>query len=82
MTNIYVGNLPYGASDNELEEIFSAHGTVDKASVIIDRASGRSRGFGFVEMSNDDEAQAAIEAVNGLDIDGRKLTVNEAKPRS
>ena len=82
MTNIYVGNLPYGASDNELEKIFSAHGTVDKASVIIDRASGRSRGFGFVEMSNDDEARAAIEAINGFEMDGRQLTVNEAKPRS
>ncbi len=82
MTNIYVGNLPYGASDSGLEEIFSAHGTVDKASVIIDRATGRSRGFGFVEMSNDDEARTAIEAVNGFEMDGRQLTVNEAKPRS
>ena len=82
MTNIYVGNLPYGTSDSELEEIFSAHGAVDKASVIIDRASGRSRGFGFVEMSSDDEARAAIEAVNGLEMDGRNLTVNEAKPRN
>ncbi len=82
MMNIYVGNLPYGASDSELEEVFGAHGNVDKASVIIDRASGRSRGFGFVEMASDDEARAAIEALNGFEMDGRNLTVNEAKPRN
>lgn len=81
MTNIYVGNLPYDASDSTLEEVFAAHGAVDKASVIIDRDSGRSRGFGFVEMSNDDEAQAAIAALNDFEMNGRKLTVNEAKPR-
>jgi len=81
MTNIYVGNLPYGLSDAELEAAFAPYGTVERAKVITDRETGRSRGFGFVEMPNDDEAQAAMEAMNGKDMGDRKLVVNEARPR-
>lgn len=81
MVNIYVGNLPYSTTDNELQELFSPHGEVRKAQVIIDRETGRSRGFGFVEMADDQGAQAAITALNGQDMAGRKLVVNEAKPR-
>ena len=77
--NIYVGNLPYSTTSGELESMFSAHGTVESAQVIMDRATGRSRGFGFVEMTNDDEARAAIEAFDNQDIGGRRLTVNEAR---
>ncbi len=80
--NIYVGNLAYSTTDSSLEEAFGAHGTVERAKVVIDRDSGRSRGFGFVEMSNDEEAKAAIEALNGSDMDGRALNVNEARPRT
>jgi cold-inducible RNA-binding protein len=80
--NIYVGNLPYNMTDSELEQAFAAHGAVDRAKVIIDRNTGRSRGFGFVEMANDDEGRAAIEAMNGQDMDGRALNVNEARPRT
>ena len=79
--NIYVGNLPYNATDDELHSAFSAHGAVGSAKVIIDRATGRSKGFGFVEMDNDSEARAAIEALNGTDMGGRALNVNEARPR-
>ena len=75
---LYVGGLPYSVSDRQLEELFSAHGTVDSARVIIDRMSGRSKGFGFVEMSSQAEAQAAADALNGSDLEGRSLTVNEA----
>lgn len=78
---LYVGNLSYGIRDSDLEDLFSAHGTVQSAQVIMDRDSGRSKGFGFVEMSNDEEAQAAISALNGREIEGRALTVNEARPR-
>ena len=80
--NIYVGNLAYSTTDSSLEEAFGAHGTVERAQVVIDRNSGRSRGFGFVEMPNDEEAKAAIEALNGSDMDGRALNVNEARPRT
>jgi cold-inducible RNA-binding protein len=80
--NIYVGNLPYNTTDNDLEQAFAAHGAVDRAKVIIDRNTGRSRGFGFVEMANDDEGRAAIEAMNGQDMGGRALNVNEARPRT
>ena len=80
--NIYVGNLAYSTTDSSLEEAFGAHGTVERAKVVIDRDSGRSRGFGFVEMPNDEEAKAAIEAMNGSDMDGRALNVNEARPRT
>jgi RNA recognition motif-containing protein len=78
---LYVGNLPYGVSSSDLEQLFSPHGTVQSAEVISDRMTGRSKGFGFVEMASDDEAQSAIAALNGKDHDGRPLTVNEAKPR-
>ena len=81
MKNIYVGNLPFSTNDDDLRELFEAHGAVDRAKVILDRESGRSRGFGFVEMPNDDEATAAIDALNGSDMNGRPLTVNEARPK-
>ncbi|MFA6931467.1 MAG: RNA-binding protein [Lentisphaeria bacterium] len=77
---LYVGNLSYSVSDSELESMFAQFGQVDSARVISDRDSGRSKGFGFVEMANDNEAEAAIEALNGKDSNGRALTVNEAKP--
>lgn len=78
--NIYVGNLSYSTTSDELERLFSEHGQVDSAAVIMDRDTGRSRGFGFVEMP-DDAARKAIEALNGAEIGGRKLNVNEARPR-
>jgi RNA recognition motif-containing protein len=78
---LYVGNLSYNVDSSELEQLFGAHGTVQSAEVISDRMTGRSKGFGFVEMSTDEEAQAAIAALNGQDNNGRALTVNEAKPR-
>ena len=81
MKNIYVGNLPYSTTDTELESLFAQHGQIGRASVVIDRETGRSRGFGFVEMPNDEEGNKAIEAMNGFDMGGRKLVVNEAKPR-
>lgn len=79
---LYVGNLGFGVSNADLEQMFSAHGTVESAQVIEDRSTGQSKGFGFVEMGSDAEAQAAITALNGQDRDGRALTVNEAKPRA
>jgi RNA recognition motif-containing protein len=79
--NIYVGNLSYGVEDAELEQLFAEYGTVDRAKVIMDRDTGRSKGFGFVEMPDDDEAQAAMDALNGFEHDGRALRVNEARPR-
>jgi cold-inducible RNA-binding protein len=78
---LYVGNLAYGVTDSDLETMFAAHGTVQSVQIIMDRDTGRSKGFGFVEMSSDQEAQAAIAALNGQDKDGRALTVNEARPR-
>jgi RNA recognition motif-containing protein len=78
---LYVGNLGYGVTDSDLEKLFQPHGTVQSAQVIMDRDTGRSKGFGFVEMGSDQEAQAAIAALNGQEVDGRNLTVNEAKPR-
>jgi RNA recognition motif-containing protein len=78
---LYVGNLTYGVTNSTLEQMFAAHGTVESAQVIMDRDTGRSKGFGFVEMKTDQEAQAAIAAMNGKDVEGRALTVNEAKPR-
>ena len=78
---LYVGNLSYGVRDSDLEELFAAHGTVASAQVIMDRDTGRSKGFGFVEMSNDQEAQDAISALNGRELEGRTLTVNEARPK-
>src|SRR5712691_10292216 len=79
---LYVGNLTYGVTDSTLEQMFAAHGTVESAQVIMDRDTGRSKGFGFVEMKTDQEAQAAIAALNGQDAGGRALTVNEARPRT
>src|SRR5271166_416147 len=79
--NIYVGNLVWDATADDLLALFQEHGSVARAQVITDRETGRSRGFGFVEMDNDGEAQKAIDALNGQDFKGRPLTVNEAKPR-
>ena len=79
---IYVGNLSYNTEEGGLESAFSAFGTVTSASVVRDRETGRSRGFGFVEMGSDDEGAAAINGLNGSDVDGRTLTVNEARPRA
>jgi RNA recognition motif-containing protein len=79
--NIYVGNLPWTFKDDELKGLFEEHGEVTSAKVIVDRESGRSRGFGFVEMASADEAASAIEALNGQEAEGRELKVNEAKPR-
>jgi RNA recognition motif-containing protein len=78
---LYVGNLPYSVGNNELQRLFEAHGSVVSAQVIMDRDTGRSKGFGFVEMGNDNEAQAAIADMNGKEVDGRSLTVNEARPK-
>ncbi len=79
--NIYVGNLVWSATADDLLALFQEHGKVTRAQVITDRETGRSRGFGFVEMDNDQEAQKAIDALNGAEFNGRPLTVNEAKPR-
>jgi len=78
---LYVGNLSFNTSTQDLEEMFGAHGTVESTNIIEDRETGRSRGFGFIEMSSNEEGQAAIATLNGKEIDGRALTVNEAKPR-
>jgi RNA recognition motif-containing protein len=78
---LYVGGLPYSVTDDKLQEIFAPHGTVESARVITDRMTGRSRGFGFVEMSSQSEAEEAIQKMNGTDLEGRSLTVNEAKPQ-
>ena len=78
---LYVGNLTFGVTNSTLEQLFAAHGTVESAQVIMDRDTGRPKGFGFVEMKTDQEARAAIAALNGKEVDGRALTVNEARPR-
>src|SRR5262249_8895486 len=78
---LYVGNLSYGIGDGDLQRLFEPHGTVQSAQVIMDRDTGRSKGFGFVEMGSDQEAQAAIQALNGTEVEGRALTVNEARPK-
>ena len=80
--NIYVGNLSFSVTEDDLRRAFQAHGTVEKASVITDKLSGQSRGFGFVEMPNREEALKAINSVNGADLKGRALKVNEAKPKT
>src|SRR5205814_3896893 len=80
-SKLYVGNLSYNTTSSELEQMFGPHGTVQSAEVIQDRETNRSKGFGFVQMGSDEEAQAAIAALNGQQQDGRTLTVNEAKPR-
>lgn len=78
---LYVGNLSYNVSSSDLENLFSTYGSVKQAQVISDRETGRSKGFGFVEMNSDEDAKKAIEALNGQDHEGRPLTVNEARPR-
>ncbi|MCU0639470.1 MAG: RNA-binding protein [Candidatus Krumholzibacteria bacterium] len=79
---IYVGNMSFDSSEEDLRKLFEAHGTVESVNIITDRDTGRPKGFGFVEMSNDTEAKAAIEALNGKDFGGRSLNVNEARPRT
>ncbi|HYE61979.1 MAG TPA: RNA-binding protein [Phycisphaerales bacterium] len=81
MMKLYVGNLPFSTDDAQLRSLFEAHGQVVSASIIMDRDTGRPRGFGFVEMADDNEARNAIEAMNGANVDGRNIVVNEAKPR-
>ena len=78
---LYVGGLAYSVSEQQLTDLFSPHGTVESAKVIMDKFSGQSKGFGFVEMGTDDEAQKAITALNGTEQDGRTITVNEARPQ-
>ncbi len=80
--NIYVGNLPYSVTEANLKEIFADFGEVANVSIIMDRESGRSKGFGFVEMPNNNEAENSIKALNGKEIQGRSITVNQAKPRT
>jgi RNA recognition motif-containing protein len=82
MVNIYIGNLPFSTTEAELNQLFSQFGTVAKVSLIADRETGRSRGFGFAEMPDDTQGKAAIEALNGKEFGGRYLTVNEARPRT
>ena len=82
MVNIYVGNLSYNTTEDDLKSMFEAHGKVDRASLAMDRATGRARGFGFVEMPNDEEARSAIGALNDLEKEGRKMQVNVAKPKA
>jgi cold-inducible RNA-binding protein len=79
---LYVGNLSYDTTDSDLQNLFAPHGTVQSAQVIMDRDAGRSKGFGFVEMDSDQQARAAIQALNGREANGRTLTVNEARPRA
>jgi len=78
---LYVGNLPYSTNDSSLQEMFTEFGAIESAVVITDRDSGRSKGFGFVEMTNDEEAAKAVETLNGKEIDGRAIVVNEARPK-
>jgi len=82
MKNLYVGNLPHSTTEAELRTIFEAHGPVEKITLVTDRETGQSRGFGFVEMTNANEADKAIAALNGTDLGGRTLTINEAKPKT
>jgi cold-inducible RNA-binding protein len=82
MKNLYVGNLPHSTTESDLRSLFEAQGAVEKVSLVIDRDTGRSRGFGFVEMTNASEADKAIAALNGTDFGGRTLTINEAKAKS
>jgi RNA recognition motif-containing protein len=81
MKNIFVGNLSFGVTESSLRSLFEQHGSVDRVSIVTDRDTGRSRGFGFVEMGNDSEGDNAINALNGMDLDGRTMNVNEARPR-
>lgn len=81
MKNIFVGNLSFGATEQSLRSLFESYGTVDRVSIVTDRDTGRSRGFGFVEMPNDNEGDQAIARLNGSDLDGRSINVNEARPK-
>lgn len=80
--NIYIGNLPYNTSEDDLRDLFAAHGEVSSVNIIIDRDSGRSKGFGFVEMPDKAQAESAINAINQTDVSGRSVRVNEARPRN
>jgi cold-inducible RNA-binding protein len=82
MKNIFVGNLSFGATEDALRSMFEQYGTVDRVSIVTDRDTGRAKGFGFVEMSGDAEGDRAISSLNGKDLDGRNLTVNEARPKA
>lgn len=82
MKNLYVGNLPHSTTESELRNLFEPHGAIERITLVTDRETGRSRGFGFVEMSNAGEAEQAIAALNGSDLGGRTLTINEAKPKA
>ncbi|HVH89129.1 MAG TPA: RNA-binding protein [Terriglobales bacterium] len=82
MKNLYVGNLPHSRTEAELRTVFEAHGVVDRVSIVIDRETGRSRGFAFVEMTDSSEADKAVAALNGTELGGRALKINEAKPKS
>jgi cold-inducible RNA-binding protein len=82
MKNIFVGNLSFGTSEQQIRSLFETHGTVDRVNVVKDRDSGQARGFAFVEMSSSSEADQAISALNGTDVDGRTLNVNEARPKT
>jgi RNA recognition motif-containing protein len=82
MKNVYVGNLPHSTSETELRNLFEPHGAIDRVSMVTDRDTGRSRGFAFVEMTNNEEGEKAIAALNGSDLGGRTLIVNEAKPKT
>jgi RNA recognition motif-containing protein len=82
MKNIFVGNLDFGATDDAVRSMFEAYGAVDRASIVTDRDSGRSKGFAFVEMPNDEEGERAIAALNGKELGGRALTINEARPKA
>jgi RNA recognition motif-containing protein len=82
MKNIFVGNLSFGTSEDTVRSLFEAHGTVDRVNIVRDRETGQPRGFGFVEMSNDSEGDRAINALNGIDLEGRTLNVNEARPKA
>src|SRR5277367_4328021 len=81
MRNIFVGNLTFGATEDAVRSMFEAYGPVDRVSIVTDRDTGRSKGFGFVEMPNDAEGDSAINALNGRELDGRNLTINEARPK-
>jgi len=82
MKNIYVGNLSFGATEDAVRSLFEAHGAVERVNICTDRDSGQPRGFGFVEMTNDSEGDKAIAALNGKDLDGRALNINEARPKN
>lgn len=82
MKNIFVGNLDFNSSEDDLRQLFQAYGQVDRVSIMTDRDTGRSRGFGFVEMANEEEGEKAIAALNGTQVGGRKLNVNEARPKT